>query len=489
VAVLVSGQPRRDVDGLRLIADVPAAFRQAALLRRSEENLSGYAQTLDLLAVLQGKERFLETAFTMCNEITARLGCHQVALGWLRGRYVDLVALSHREKFDAKMEAAQHIAAAMEEALDQDEEVVWPAIDDAQVTRDHARCAEALRTVNLATIPLRVGRRLIGALWLERAELSFGEKELRVLRVAADQIAEPLWHLRRRDRWWGARWKGEVEDALRRRWSLEHPWWKLGGLVAALSLAFALLVPLPYRVEAAFVIRPAAQSLLGPAFDGYLQRVEVTAGDRVEAGQVLFALDDATWRLQAAALTADASRHRAEAEEAQGRGEHARMRIARAQEEQALAELELVRHNLAGAVVRAPFPGMVVEDAELSERIGASVTRGDVLMRVAREHGLFAELDVPERDVDDVVAGAAGELAFASRPDDAFALKVKRIEPAAVAKEAGGVFPVRGEMVDTLPEWVRPGMTGVAKIEAGRRTAFSQLTQRFTDWLRLQLWW
>ena len=35
---------------------------------------------------------------------------------------------------------------------------------------------------------------------------------------------------------------------------------------------------------------------------------------------------------------------------------------------------------------------------------------------------------------------------------------------------------------------VRPGMQGVAKIEAGRQSAGWVLTHRIIDWLRLALW-
>lgn len=489
VAVFAGAAVARKRDLLRLAADVPASYRQATLLRRSQADLAGFSSTLDLLAVLRGRETFLEAAFTLCNELAARHACHQVALGWLHGRWVEVEALSHREKFDRRMDAVQAIAAAMEEALDQDDEVGWPALGSAHVTRDHARCAATLGTAHLLTVPLRMGRRVIGALWLARGAPAFGDAELNTLRVEADQVAEPLWHLRRRDRWWGARWTAEIEEALRRRWNLEHPGLKLGGVLATAIVLFALTVPLSYRVEAPFVLRPAAQALLGAAYDGYLDRVDVVAGDRVTAGQILFALNDASWKLQEAALAADASRFQAEAEQAQGQGRRAEMRIALAQAEQTQAQLAQVRLNLDGAVVRAPFAGMVVEDADLRERIGAAVTRGDVLLRVAQAGGLFAELDVPEPAVDDVAEGAGGELAFATRPDESWAIRISRIEPAAVAKADGGVFPTRAEFVGAPPEWIRPGMTGVAKINAGRRTAFWQLTHRLVDWLRLQLWW
>ncbi len=478
-----------DLPRLRLAADVPAAYRQATMLRQSRDDLSGFANTLDLLSVLRGRRKFMEAALTLCNELAARHSCHQVALGWLNGRYVVLKALSHRENFDRKMDAAQRIEAAMEEALDQDDEIVWPHADSRAVTHDHQKCAEFTGAKNMVTIPLREGGRLIGAVWLERESPAFESAELQTFRVELDQVAEPMAQLKRRDRWWGARWKGEIEEALQRHWNLSHPWLKLAGVLTTLALIFVFTIPLPYRVEAPFLVRPAKQALLGAPFDGYLATAAIEAGDRVQAGQVLFTLDDATWQMQLAALEADVARFRAEAEQARGQNRMAEMRIAQAQGAQSAAQLEIVRQNLADATARAPFDGIIVEDAELGQRIGAAVARGDVLLRVAQADSLYAELDVPEFAVDDVEEGAGGELAFATRPEDSFPIRVDRVEPSAVAKEAGGVFPARASLVGETPEWMRPGMTGLAKIDAGKRTAWWQFTNRLVDWLRMKLWW
>lgn len=478
-----------DFDRLRLAADVPEAYRQTVMFRQSREDLTGFANTLDLLTVLRGRERFMEAALTLCNELATRHHCHQVALGWLNSRYVVMQALSHRENFDRKMDAVQLIEAAMEEALDQDDEIVWPATDNRQVTHDHRKCAERLNAKQMVTLPLREGNRVVGALWLERESPEFGARELQTLRVEIDQVAEPLSQLRRRDRWWGARWKGEFEDFAQQHWNLSHPWIKLAGVLTAALLVFAFTIPLPYRVEAPFVIRPAQQALLAAAYDGYLATAHFEAGDRVEAGQVVFTLDDASWRMQQASLVADAARFRAQSEQARGQGRMAEMRIARAQEQQSLAQLEMVKLNVADAQITAPFDGLVVEDAELAQRIGAAVSRGDVLMRVAHGGSLYAELDLPEHAVDDVIETAVGELAFASRPEESFGMRLVRIEPTAIAKDTGGVFPARAAFNGDVPNWMRPGMTGLAKIEAGERTAFWQITHRLVDWLRMKLWW
>jgi multidrug efflux pump subunit AcrA (membrane-fusion protein) len=117
------------------------------------------------------------------------------------------------------------------------------------------------------------------------------------------------------------------------------------------------------------------------------------------------------------------------------------------------------------------------------------VREGAVVLRLARLDGLYIDVDVPERDVHEIRLGARGEIAFASRPDETFPLTVRRIDPVAQSREHGAVFPVECEIAAPVETWWRPGMTGVAKIEAGRRTFFWVLTHRLVDWLHLKLWW
>lgn len=476
------------VQALRLVADVPASYRLHREHARLRAERGGGAHALDLLAALRARPTFQEAAFGLVNELAQHFRCAQVGLGWLSGGYARLRALSHRESFDSKMSSVRAIEAALEEAIDQDDELLWPAPDAARVTRDLARCADQLGARHLAVVPLRHGPAPLGALLLQRQDEPFTAAELRALRIVADEVAEPLLSRHRRDRWWGARLRADVEAWLRARWSLEHPWLKLGALALLGLLAFACLVPTPYRAEAVFVLRPADQVLVGAPFDGYLLRAEITPGDAVAADAPLFTLDDATLRLREGSLRAELGRHRAEAERARGEGRSAEMRIAQAQAEQAAAELELVLHQLASATARAPFAGLVLDDADLRERVGAPVRRGDLLLRLARADRLYAELDLPERAIDDIRPDALVSLAFASRPDLTFSARVERIEPVAVAREGGGVFVLRAEFTEPPPDWARPGMTGVAKVAVGDRTWAWRLTHRLVDWLRLKLW-
>ena len=82
-------------------------------------------------------------------------------------------------------------------------------------------------------------------------------------------------------------------------------------------------------------------------------------------------------------------------------------------------------------------------EGDLEELLGAPVKKGDVLFKVARIDKMYAELKVDERDVHELTESATGEIAFVSRPDLKFPVKVERIDPVAIAEENQNVFLVR----------------------------------------------
>jgi multidrug efflux pump subunit AcrA (membrane-fusion protein) len=136
----------------------------------------------------------------------------------------------------------------------------------------------------------------------------------------------------------------------------------------------------------------------------------------------------------------------------------------------------------------APFDGVVVE-GDLKKRIGAPVHQGDVLFRIARTDQFYIECLVAEADVPELKAGGIGEIAFASQPKHKFPIRIRQIDPAAQPKENANVVVARCTIEAPSAAWWRPGMSGVAQLEVGRRSPGWALTRRTTDYLRLHYWW
>jgi len=110
-------------------------------------------------------------------------------------------------------------------------------------------------------------------------------------------------------------------------------------------------------------------------------------------------------------------------------------------------------------------------------------------VQIARLDRLYIECSVSERDIPYLRAAAGGEIAFASQPRTKYPVRVSRIEPAAQVRETGNIFLVRAAPADPAETWWRPGMSGIAKLDAGDRSLLWILTHRTIEFLRLQLWW
>ncbi|MFM7215306.1 MAG: efflux RND transporter periplasmic adaptor subunit [Verrucomicrobiota bacterium] len=444
---------------------------------------------LDLALRIDSRTDFQGAALTLVNALAERFGCDRVSLGWLEGGAVRLRAMSRTERFDPRMAAVVGLEQAMEECLDQDDEILWPPrAGSRSISRVHGHHARDQSLEHLASVPLRLDGQPVAVLTCERSGAPLDAPALQSLREVADAVVRRLATLHRASPWWGARVLRNGRESTARLLGPEHTAAKLLALLGALALV-ALLVPIfPHRIEGTFRIRSEEVAVLTAPFQGHIRTVTGRPGDEVPHGAVVLSLDTDALVLEEAAAVADQTRHLREADKARANRNPAEMRIAQAQADQAAARLALVRHRIAQARIRSPFDAVIVE-GDLTERLGAPVQQGEALFRVARLRPLFIEWEIPETDLPDLPATPVGEIAFVSRPHEPFGFRVERVEPEAQPRETGSVFRGRGVPEGTVPDWWRPGMTGVCKLDAGRRTLGWILTHRAIDALRLYLWW
>jgi hypothetical protein len=67
-------------------------------------------------------------------------------------------------------------------------------------------------------------------------------------------------------------------------------------------------------------------------------------------------------------------------------------------------------------------------------------------------------------------------------------VEVERVEPMAVSRPEGNMFIVRCTVPETTESWWRPGMSGAARLDAGKRAPLWIATHRTIDYLRMR-WW
>ena len=234
-----------------------------------------------------------------------------------------------------------------------------------------------------------------------------------------------------------ARVLGPIEETIVVRRELPH--WAsraLGLFLIALgagAVLIAIFVPFPEVVEASFVLVPirGADPIRSP-IRGIVERVVATEGAEVRAGDSLFVI-----------------RHDEGATES--------------------FEIPSIKQ-----IVTAPFDGVIVD---LSVRRGDTlVERGEALCRMSPvDTPLRAEVKVPTGGVGLVAPGQSVRLLLDSYPYTRFGTQKGTLAWVAPVGAEGG-FLAMCALHDTTvnvrgrAQPLRPGMTGQARIDVGRRT-------------------
>ncbi len=256
------------------------------------------------------------------------------------------------------------------------------------------------------------------------------------------------------------------------------------GLVAA--LAFAYFATDTYRVNADAQIEGSVRRAVISSYDGFIQEASARAGDVVKAGDELATLEDRELALERLRWATQRQQYSFEYDKALATRQPATINIVKSQIEQADAQLKLIDEQIARTRIVAPFDGLIVS-GDLSQRIGGSVSRGELLYEIAPLTDYRVVMQVDERQIADVSEGQKGEVIFASLPDERFDLTIGKITPVAQARDGKNLFQVEGSLTQASPR-LRPGMIGIAKIAIDRRRVVSIWMRPVLEWWRLASW-
>jgi RND family efflux transporter MFP subunit len=473
---------------LTLLANAPYVWRFIRQSSGELERLASLGPILEWLDRLNAQDSYQGAAFLSVNEAAHIFACDRVSLGWSHNGYIQLQAISQMEDFDAKMERVKLLEAAMDESFDQDEEILCPALSsNGPVMRDHQEYMRLQQVDSLLSLPLRVAGRVVGVLTCERNSRAFSEPELLNLRVFCDQLTPRLELLKRADVLFGTLIK-RIKKFSAALLGPSHSLMKAAALLISCSIIASSIIKLPYRIEAPFILRSKDVRQISAPFDGFVDSIETEVGARVTSGQTLLRLDNRELLLQESSALANQVSYEREAEQARARRALIEMKIAAARVEQAQAQVARIQLQLEQAVIRSPLEGIVVED-DFQEKVGAPVEQGDRLFTVAADARLYAAMELPEASLEDAATGQTGELAFVSRPKEKIAFSLDHIAPMATAGDAGNYFVGRSNELQNPDRWWRPGMSGIAKIDVGRKTALWLFSYRTIRFLRLLAWW
>ena len=234
------------------------------------------------------------------------------------------------------------------------------------------------------------------------------------------------------------------------------------GIVGALFLTGLMAWPLTYHVTAPISLAAATSRYAVAPYDGVLERCLVEPGDIVEPGQALARLDPSELKLRRTELIAQRQRAAKKRDVHRSSGSIADMQIASFEEQQLVAQLELIEHRLANLVVMASDHGVVLQ-APMKDARHAPVKTGEVLVQFAELSRLTGELNVEEAELAYLQPGQSIEFTLDGQPLQKRKAELKRIRPASEIRDGRNVFVVEFDW-NNAQDSLRPGMRGEAHI-------------------------
>ena len=443
---------------------------------------------LELLATGLEEERFAAACRALVTEIALRAGCDRVSVGFRRNGSCVVEAVSHSAQSGKRMNLVHLLGAAMDEAMDQQAVLLYPPLpDDPHVTRAHEELARAHAAGTILTTPLFVRDAFVGAVSYERAaDRAFSRDEIEYLEGVAAVVGPLLEEKRHNDRWLLVKAGAALLSQLRRLLGPGYFKRKLAALGLIVSLVFFSFAHADYRISADAVVEGRVQRAVVAAFDGFIKDATVRAGDRVTRDELMARLDDRDLLLRRLGWVTERQKSVYEYERALGEGNRAESRIARTRIEQAEAHIALLDEQIARTRMTAPFDGLVVA-GDLSQSIGAAVQRGQLLFEVAPLDAFRVILKVDETQIRDAQRGGRGRLRVSSLPDETFPVVIDTLTPVAVAEAGRNFFRVEAH-VEGGTDRLRPGMSGVVRIDVAERRLIWIWTRTLTDWLRVTAW-
>ncbi|MCL2646753.1 MAG: HlyD family efflux transporter periplasmic adaptor subunit [Phycisphaerales bacterium] len=508
-----------------LIDEQQLAKLQSEFARRALE-LERLKASFEILAAVNAPARFLASAMALCNELASRYKAERVGIGFLKGRYIRLKALSHTEKITRHMQLVQDIESAMEECLDQDVEVIVPATKEASYVYRATNTLSLHHGQNaICSLPLRRKVALakkadrafesdvVAVLTLERTlDKPFTLEEIETLRLTSDLFTARLVDLYEQDRWLGSKLLRESRKAAAWVVGPKNTWPKVAAIAVCALLAFAIFVPGTHKVEAPFTLEAIERQILSAPVEAPLLSVGATAGDYVvtestaaqidamnaasplipmlpfrKPATVLAKLD--TYQLEKTLLRAQSEQQSyiRQAMNYRAQGKEADAQTADAQAKHAQADADLYASQIEQATIKAPLDGIVLS-GDLKTKIGAPIKLGDELFQVG-QHQIRAELSVPEDQIAYISVNQTGKLAATSFPDQKIDFTVERVFPVAVVSGGHNVFKVRALINSkNAKSWMKPGVEGIAKVEVDKAKYGWIWTHRLVNWIRMKLW-
>ena len=471
---------------LQKIVSALQLVRRNSALNNSMWQLNSLAAIMELVGKIEKSDTLKSASEMACNELVSLLGCDSVAIGLFKKRKLKLSAISGIAKIDRASRSCRDYQQALYESVVRDQQGTYPAhdTDNGHLLLAHKQLASTVQSQSAISQPLASDDEedAIGS-WIftgSQPQLA-SEHFARFIDTATPHISGALDLLRRAEK---SRWN--------RMWSLFTRKTKLfTRLMIPISIiAFFLLmhVPITYKVRCNCTVEPVLRRFAVAAFDGLVESGFVEPGDLVEKDQVLAEIDGRTIRWDLLGVTSQRKQSLRQREIELADRNIPKVQLAELENRRLTAEEEVLKYKQDHLKIRSPISGVVLSGS-LERAEAASVTTGQVLFEIGPIDPVKIEIAIPADDASQVKKGHPVTVWIEGQEDRPLESVIERIHPRSEIRDALNIF-VAELRFENPEETLRPGMKGVVRIDAEKRSLGWSLFHKPINYLRSRLtWW
>lgn len=477
-----SGSLRRSVESLCTVFQL---WRQDRVAKSNDWKIATLSAIIDLTDRVESAEDFVVASKVLVNEFASYVSCANVALGWIENRRIRLVAYSGDSSINSRSKVHNGFQQALQESVLIKAPTKWSCREqeiDQPLALMHKSLAHLMEVESVRSWPLLDSNgRVLGAwIFADSQEKLFSPRFARLVDVLTPRVCAALRLA-----------KGNRRNALSRliggSAKVAMGWRFLSILIVGVLAAFLLTREVPYQVKARLDVMPDWRRFLVAPFDGQIEKALVHVGDNVEAGQTLAVLDGRNIRWQLLSLKAEKEQALRKREVELASGNPAMTLLADQELKRIDAEESLLKLRLEQLEIKAPISGVILSGS--SERAEASsVTIGQPIFEIGAIDSVRIEIAVPAEEINSVLVGAPVRLWFQGKEDQLVTANIEKIRP--MSEERLGMNTFIAELtLENKDLSIRPGMTGISKIECGESPLFWNLFHKPWNYVRTLLVW
>ena len=483
----------------QLISDVPNSYFKnlendkinTSLVPIKENIISSdfneYQDPLEIFNIVIHKDDYNLAHLTLVNELAFRFNCSQVSIGWLETSKVITKAISSVESFEKNSDTINLLENLFDETALQEEILIYPNSDKSLALYESEVYFKHRKISQLVSIPIFFKEKVCGVIVCEMHENELSQSDINTISLCANQISPWIINLQHKQESIFKKSSRKFISFAENTLSVKYTGLKLILASLLLILISSLLIKVDYKVDGIASIETDFVTYISAPYDSVIEKVNIKEGDDVLKNDLLLTLDINELKLKANESNANILRYSQEAEKARATNALADMKISLSKKQEAQISLDRVNYYITQSKIKAPYDGIVVE-GDQTKLLGSPVSKGDVILKIAKLGSMYLKIKIKERDIDNIQN--SGEFIFLSRPGVTYTIKVDKIIPIAqVDKSEGNVFIIKAFITEEEQSWWRPGMSGVTKLDAGEKTIFWISTHKLVDFLRIYLWW